>query len=205
MIIIIISYYLNIHIIIRLRNSFIFLFFGLHFHLFANFPFHEWSEWWEAISRFLATEVGKDEECYLIPRGRGVNSCSTLCTLGLCALLLQLYILFTISSFFLRKYHSGILWYNLNLTRAIAINVVRESSRFIWTAKSSFSIAGKKEYAIILLRADRAHRDELRRNEQRNKTARKERTLRQYTRCRNRRYDPFRNIAKAVRSQVRLE
>ena len=42
------------------------------------------------------------------------------------------------------------------------------------------------------------YRDELRRSEQRNKMARKERTLRQCTRYRNRRYHPFRNIAGAV-------
>lgn len=70
----------------------------------------------------------------------------------------------------------------------------------------SFSIAGKRECALILLRADRAYTatncDEASNGIKR---GRKERTLRQCTRYRNRRYHPFRNIASAVPSQVRLE
>ncbi|TGZ55911.1 hypothetical protein DBV15_06051 [Temnothorax longispinosus] len=92
------------------------------------------------------------------------------------------------------KYHFP----DLDLARAIAVDVVVRESSIYLNGKIQLLRSGGEWRTHIAASRSSVYRDELRRSEQRNKTARKERTLRQCTRYRNRRYHPFRNIASAV-------
>lgn len=97
-------------------------------------------------------------------------------------------------------YHSAS---DLGLARAIAIDVVRKSSIYP-NSKTQASRSRVRAHSYYCQLIERIYpRRIVTRASNGIKRPEKERTLRQCTRCRNRRYDPLRNVAGAVTERER--